>query len=819
MYQTLAGRSLQKSKLAVAIASLVVGFPALAGPAGAQADVAEPPPATAAAAEVPTAAPATTGVPAATPADTGTELQEVVVTARKRSEPLQKVPVAVTVVTGQSLQDQNNNNLQDLAETLPSVHFVNTGSFGNNLNIRGIGSGNGNPAFDQSVAVFEDDIYYGRSRMIQASFLDMDRIEVLKGPQSTFFGNNAIAGALSLVTKKPDDHFDGYVRALYGSYGEYALESAFGGPINHQLGVRVAATADGTSGWVRNVFTDELGPNQKNYSGRITAVYKPIEDLVATLKVEGGSNNITGGVDTTPSQWTNCPPPAPLKVSSINPFCAYALQTPGEPFGLSNNLNAGLPGQFAKLNNNVEVLTLEYNKWGHTFTSVTGQYGYDYSSHKDQADTGTYLATASTPESYKQFSQELRVASAADKKIQYMAGVYFQTDNLNATIQGNSPYFTPLLPLFLTPSQFAQVQPYLPAAYNDDYGQKETIESIFGSVSWSIIDQLKVNAGLRATSVRKDFFGETSYGTSALTYGGFVADPAPVQDLLAFTLGVPGLYKYAVSERALMPSVGLQYQVADAAMLYATATHGFKAGGFNAIAPSTVAGGEPVFGPERVNSIELGLKSKWFDNKLLMNLDLFKEYYKDLQVNALVQLPASNAITLIENAASSISQGVELETQWVASKNFRLIANATYLDARYGSYPNAAPTYLQKQHHVASQNLSGAPTDFAPKWSGSVTPEVRIDIADEYELRADVTPIFTSSYFNSSGTDDPNELVGGSIRWDGRLTLEQFAQHWEVDLIGKNLTNRVIVVQPDANELPGAKQEPRNLALQVRYTF
>jgi len=114
------------------------------------------------------------------------------------------------------------------------------------------------------VATFEDDIYYGRSRMIQATFLDVDRIEVLKGPQSTFFGNNAIAGALNIVTKGPDDQFDGYARALYGMYGQYAVEGAVGGPINDMFGVRVAGIMDGDNGWIRNVDTGGLAPIERN---------------------------------------------------------------------------------------------------------------------------------------------------------------------------------------------------------------------------------------------------------------------------------------------------------------------------------------------------------------------------------------------------------------------------------------------------------------------------------------------------------------------------------------------------------------------------
>jgi iron complex outermembrane receptor protein len=162
-----------------------------------------------------------------TSADQGAQLEEIIVTAQKREENLQNVPISAQVIGSQALAVQNHNSLEELTETVPDVH-VSTGAWANNLFIRGIGSGQ-NPSFDQSVATFVDDVYMGRSRMIGASFLDVERIEVLKGPQSTFFGNNAIAGALSIVTKKPGDTFDVSARALYGMYGQYVRTICRGG--------------------------------------------------------------------------------------------------------------------------------------------------------------------------------------------------------------------------------------------------------------------------------------------------------------------------------------------------------------------------------------------------------------------------------------------------------------------------------------------------------------------------------------------------------------------------------------------------------------
>ena len=753
---------------------------------------------------------------AATP-DSGTQVQEVIVTAQKRAQSLQKVPVAVAVVTAQKLATENSNNLQDLTETLSDVHVLATGGPVASINIRGIGSGVGNPAFDQSVPIFEDDIFHGRSHMIAQSFLDLDRIEVLKGPQSTFFGNNAIGGALNIVTKKPDDHYSGWVRALYGSYGAYALEGAAGGPINDKVAIRIAGTYNGDTGWIRNVVDGSMGPADKNIDGRITAVLKPSANFDATIKVEGGENDIRNATSDSPWQWTNCPPPAGYLTKTINKNCPVALANPTVPLGLYNNQDAVLPGQYADLSTNEDVVTMNYHHDGLTFTSVTGFSTYRFTTHRDNANVGLPEAAANdSPENYSQLSQEFRVASPVGQTIEYMFGVYYQFDttreNIESSLNSNNATVT---------SKFPALIPYEPLAFELGYTQREQIESAFGSLSWNISDKLKLNAGLRLTSDEKNFLGTVGYGTGTQVYGGYVPLPTALisvaAPLLAGSVGAPGAYPNARTDRAAMPSVGLQYQVTPVAMAYATASHGFKAGGYNAVDVASVNGASPAYGPEQVNAYEVGLKSKWFDNSLLINVDAFREDYTGLQVNSLSPTGSLLVPFQIEvrNAAASISQGVELDTQWVATENFRVSANITYLDSHYTSFPNASPTTLQVQNKITSQSLSGSPLDFASKWSGSLSADYMVNLPGDFRLTAEVTPIFESPYFNSNGSDDPVMLIKSSLRWDGRITLEQPDKRWAIDLIGKNITNRVIAVAQNASI--GGKEEPVNVSLQLRY--
>ena len=770
-------------------------------------------------------------------ADQGARLEEVVVTAQKRVENLQEVPISAQVINGQTLADENYNSLDELARTVPAVH-VSAGNYNNDLFIRGIGSGN-NPSFDQSVATFVDDIYRGRSRMSAATFLDVERIEFLKGPQSTFFGNNAIAGALNIVTRKPGDHFDAWARALYGMFGQYAAEGALGGPITDTFGARLAVARNGDDrGWIDNVTTGQEAPRVNNLAGRLTLGFNPDENLNVTLKIEGSQHRVSGATGDLPTQWVNCPPPAPFTTTfGGNGSCAQALAL-GIPIGLDNNKTAGLPGQVTRLSSFEDVLTINYQKWGHTFTSVSGYYNSHSNATGDADNLGVFSAanTFESPESYHQFSQELRVASATGGRFEYLAGVYFQTDHLAFVDNTNGPWLNAVIESI---PPFAPLIPYLPFAISQGFSQSEDIYSAFGSLKWNVTDRLKLNAGLRASRVKKDITAFGFLGTGTQIYGGFVPLPPAVLPLGAALLGTPGGTDHnARSDHSWMPSAGIQYQIDPRAMVYFSYSKGFKAGGSDGLNSMLAAPYKLVnFGPEHVDAYELGIKSTWLDDRLLLNLDVFRSDYTGLQIEASVFIPSLNLFTgQVANAAVSRSQGIEFESQWAVTRNFRLLADVTYLDAYYVSYPNGPLTTLQQfcsenpaaPYCVAqfpagaprSADLSGQPTNYAPHWSGSVTANYSIPLPGGYEFATELSPYFTSAYNTNNG--DPFYEVRAYGRLDGRLSFEAPGGRWALDLIGKNLTDRTIV----AGQYPSnfnmyllRKEQPRNVALQFRYGY
>jgi outer membrane receptor protein involved in Fe transport len=745
--------------------------------------------------------------------DDNDKLEQVVVTSQRRAEDLQSVPISAQVVSGQILAEQNHSSLEELTETMSGVH-ISSDEGSTNLFIRGIGSG-GSAFFDQSVAIFVDDNYHGRSHMSLASFLDLDRIEVLKGPQSTFFGNNAIAGALNIVSRKPGAQLNAWGRALYGMFGEYAAEGAIGFPITDALGVRLAVSRNGfATGWIENVDLGQHVPRINNLSGRLTLDFHPTGDLDAILKVEGSKHRTSGASADQPYQWTNCPPPVAIPADYPPQFgkgCAYALAN-HVPIGLDQNKTEGIAGQGNQLSTFEDVLTVNYQRWGYTFTSVTGFYNYHFDTEIDYTFAPVTAATGEIPERLHQFSQEFRVASPVNQPLEYLGGVYFQTDQLATNSYTNIPGvdFIASLP------GLTALAPYLPLALGQKSQQGEHVYSAFVSLSWNASDSLKLNAGLRGSRVNKDFAFTSSIGTGTRIYGGF--EPLPPAILPLGEAVFPGYSGTSQSlnrsDQAWMPSAGIQYRVSSGAMAYFTYSKGFKAGGFNGQNPHYPTA-DQLFGPEHVSAYELGVKSKWIEDTLLLNLDIFRSNYKDLQVTELVSDPVLGLVQLTTNAATSRSQGVEFETQWAMSKSFRLKSNLTYLDSRYTSYPNAGGTALQLYNGIQFQDLSGQPTEFAPKWSGSLTASYMLVFPNSYKFTTEFSPYHSSSYYLHP-SDEVFFQQKSFTRLDGRLSLESADGHWSLDLIGKNLTDAVVYASP-GGYYQASKLEPRNVALQFLY--
>ena len=795
-------------------------------------------PATAASVEKPAAANTRRDPPpSADPADTTPELlEEIVVTARKRSENLQDVPISAEVISGQTLADHSIRSLTELSQSLPGIQLNGTAASGQFF-IRGIGSG-ANLTFDQSVGTFIDDIYHGRTRVAEEAFLDLDRIEVLKGPQSTFFGNNAVAGALNIVTAKPTDTFGGSVRALYGQYGQYAGEGMLNIPLNSDLAVRIAAIGDGMSGWAKDPYAGHDQPDQNNKAGRITFLYRPSDDFDATLKVEGGTNHDSdGGVV------GDCPTPAPI--TTPGNLCGQELKA-GYKLGISNFRDTTDGGEGVDLSTFEDVLTMHYRVGDDTLTSVTGFYNYHFTEDVDADGSPLQLYNLQVGEAYHQFSQELRIASPQGQTIEWLGGLYLQDDHLNGNATQLTAYYQSAV--INATAADAALKPYEPLGTSGPYEQDQHSYAAFAALDWNITDQLKVGAGLRGSWVYKSAAGDQFDGTGTSTYGNIVPLPTvALQTLASKILGVPKpAWTAKDSYNAGMPSAEIDYKITPTVMAYATYARGFLAGvptDVGYVPPASGVATPPIL-PERVNAYEVGLKSSLFEDHVRLNADVFRSNYTDLQVANFI-IGANGPVSSITNAGSSRTQGVELSGEWVLN-GFRFQTAVTYLNARYISYPNVTLTAAETFCHAAAnaktasclaafpdgtpteQDLAGQPTSFAPTWSGSVTASYTATLPRGYHFITETDVNATTNYFyGNGGNDDPELKQPGYARLDGRLTLEGPNGHWAVDLILKNLTDKIIFLGgAGGTALPASNgstllqiDQPRNVAIQGRYQW
>jgi outer membrane receptor protein involved in Fe transport len=485
---------------------------------------------------------------------------------------------------------------------------------------------------------------------------------------------------------------------------------------------------------------------------------------------------------------------------------------------MDRNESATSPGQGTHYSTFEDVLTINYRRWDQLFTSVTGFYNYHYDQNYDFDQTPLTLLNVESPEKYHQFSQEFRVASTpGDHTFDYLAGAYFQTDVLDWSQAIGFFEFSPLIESI---PPFAPLVPYLPLGSNTVYSQGEHSYSVFGSVDWHLTDRLKLTGGLRGSWVHKNYDLNYFTGTATQPYGGIVPFPAPVAPLAGFLPTGPAFtLSGSRADHAVMPSAHLQYQIAPDTMAYLSYARGFKAGGFNGGDSTGVAANVP-YSPEYVNAYEAGLKSEWFDHRLLANLAVFRSEYSNLQVSTYEELVQGGPpIQVVRNAGASLSEGVDFEAKWVLSRLFRLSIDGEYLDAHYVRYPNGAATTMQLFEGLTFQNLAGAPTDYSPKWSAGIHADFTPVLPGGYRVTAELSPYATSRYYVGGGIGaDPFSEVHAYARLDARVTFETADDHWALDVIGKNLTNRDIPLHFPALDIE-SKEQPRNVAAQIRYRW
>ncbi len=768
----------------------------------------------------------------------GLTLEEIIVTATKRAEGLQEVPIAISVMSGQEMSAKGLTKMEDLSMYMPNVHVAEA-SAGTQMFIRGIGSGV-NYGFEQSVGTFVDGVYFGRGRSARGKFLDIERVEVLKGPQSTLFGKNTVAGALNITTAQPTEEFEGYVSAGFTSgLNANTLTTMVSGPLSDSVRGRLAVRAYDDKGYVRNLAADGVdGPQNESVYVRGTLAIDVNEDWTATIKAEHGYVDILGRQELISDTDT-----------SLATGGAAALY--GTPFG-STNFEAGFGYTTYEQNvrnmplyddteSNIFQVTLDGTYAEHGVKAVMGYTDYEFNNSLDSDYSPLRLLNRGRNEQHEQFSAELIISSPSDDKFEYLTGAFYQTEELSnerfthidmsavGPLQGNifgllnaanpnlggasftQAVLNSIFPVGTAPGDMALTSAnhngILDATAENFFNQDSDSWSVFAEGTYHVSDSFRITTGLRYSEDEKDMSksSQVLYTNDWLLANGY-ADKVKQTETMALPL-VATVYKNALNltavhdytrereEDHVTGHVNFQWDMNNDAMVYLEIGNGYKAGGFdedNGMGREieTVDGVTDDladFEDESVETVEIGAKIDLADGRGRLNIAAFMSTYEDVQVSTF----DGNAGFVVGNAAESEVQGIEADVIYRLTEEFTLNGAFAYLDATYKSFPGAGCNLAQSLTWTGTggcvQDLSGQPLQFAPEYTANIGISYETELSSGLLLSADLDYNWTDDVV--IGADLDETLVQESFgKLNARIAIAGNDQ-WQISVIGKNLTD------------------------------
>lgn len=695
----------------------------------------------------------------------------IIVTAQKRAQDVQDVPISMAVVSGESLVDLGIKDFTELDRYVPNFYVQPTP--GNNaFYIRGIGSTPGNLAFDQTVGLFVDGIYGGHARQFQAPFLDIERVEVLRGPQGALVGKNTSAGAVNVISAKPTRTFEA---SLEGSYefelGSWRIFGMASGPVSDVVSARIALQYDDADGYVRNTALGGNEAKRKSFYGRGSILIDPGNGVDLLIKAEGGNLDLTG------TAVENVATAAQL---------AAGIAAPGEPN--LERATSGFPGyvdkDFDNTNTYNMTATANFEIGEHVLTSITGYSHYDYKKRLDSDFGAAPLFGSGFAEDFDQFSQEIRLASPTGKTIEYVLGIYAHINDYE-----------------LDGVTFLRFGPYNGSTVRN-FRQEDRSASAYVSATYHATDALRLIGSLRWTWEKK--IADQRRSTTGVVLPSYL------------TTSLSG----SLSETEWDPSVAIQYDITPDVMVYASYGQGSKAGGFvGAISTTTQA--QFLIEPETSETWEAGIKLAALDRRLQLNMAAFRSTFSNLQVSSWdASVPPGQF--QYGNAGKARSQGVEADGSFEVTRGITLNASVAYLDGKYLDFLGAVCPYNLAGCVPATFNAAGYPLTRSPKWSGTIGFNAEIPISDAINFITSGNMSFRSfNYLEESY----NPVMGQDAyqKYDLRAGIRSSDRRWEIAIIGKNLTNEITASHAFGTPVTGGItkyiQEPRTIAAQIRLQF
>lgn len=739
------------------------------------------------------------------------QLEEVIVTARKRDESIMKVPTTATVLSQETLDQYAVGDVKGIADKVPGLNFGSgVLASGVQVSMRGVGTSTKNPAIDQSVALVADGMQFTQGLAFQAASFDMANVQVLKGPQALFFGKAAPAGVIAIRTADPIDKNEVVLRAGYEFEAEEALgEAIVSGPVTDTLGLRLAAQFSDMDGYFRNdavpgqavvpafgslgaaPVTEKDFPNRDSLLLRGTALWNPTESFSARFKVNYNDVETKG--------WGGEPQLVSCPLGTNSAFHALGVDWIGgedckkddkqkfsymDPAAYPGIRNGGVP--YSDIEQYFGSLELNYDFDNDlTLTSVTGYYDVDQSSLVNLGITtgfGTPMANQGDFER-NDFTQELRLTSSFDGDLNFMLGAFYQTGETdylswlpwNQTMQKLSPRFN------LGPA----------LTWADNEMDAETISG-FGQVLWQITPDLELGLGARWTAEDR----EHSQMVRTITRPDRTVEwlPAPVPN----PLGNPDLGSDNWS-----PEVSLTWTATDSLTVFANLKQAYKSGSFDLT--TAKPGEDSSFKDEKVEGGELGIKSRWLDDTLAFNASGYYYKYDDMQVEKNVFDPPNGVFGVkTTNAASAEVYGVDLDVTYVppALDGLTLFGAVNWNKAEYEDFADADCWIGQSLAQGCNidvdgdgkgdyQDLAGEPLVRAPEWTANFGFDYATPVFDGMTLRLGSNTQYSDSY-SASPTNFKDAYQDSYVKTSANIGLVGANDRWVVEVIGDNLTDEIV---------------------------
>ncbi|WP_374470499.1 TonB-dependent receptor [Phenylobacterium sp.] len=747
-------------------------------------------------------------------------VEEIVVTAQKREQSLQDVPIVVTSVSGELMRDAGVRDIRELTVLTPGLTVTSTSNETYvTARVRGVGTVGDNPGLESSVGIVIDGVYRPRNGVSFGDLGEVTRIEVLKGPQGTLFGKNTSAGVINIITAGPTRELTAESEATVGNHGQFGFTGALSGPLTDTLSGRIFAAARARDGY-QDIVTGQ-GPrgshddnNQNFYTLRGQLLWEPTSDL--NVRIIGdytkrdedccvGTQLFVGQAANSRGNFVNQVRPGSLDLTST-PFdrVGYANRSTAqrvEDMGLSAEANWDITPDI-------------------TLTSVTAVRDWRAETGQDADFTSADLvyrpADGSNYIEFTQFSQELRLAGqAVDNRLNWLVGGFFAKEDLNsrAVLRFGAdyyPYFAsrvlggaPAL-IGLTPAAIWQ-----PGTGSDDrYNQDGKTFALFTNNSFAITDALELTVGVRWTRDEKQLVtdynttgascdqGEAAFGALAGAVG--AAQATTIVGGLCLNgqnndFDDLGLSIQERTEEEWSGTAKLSYRWSPDIMTYASYSRGYKAGGFNLDREQqiVVAGGRPNFTAdpdtsfkgEFVDSYEIGAKTSWFGNSLLLNAAAFYQEFKDFQLNTFV-----GTAFVVETIPEVVSRGVDLDFIYVPQiEGLTFQGGVTYAETEI--QPFTASDLINPTRFNSLRRLPGAQLSFAPRWSGSLAGTYERDVFDGLKLKTNVSAKYTSRY--NTGSDlHPSKEQDAMVLVNARVGLGAQDEAWTVELWANNLFDK-----------------------------